>query len=205
VDLTTGLLALSGVLLALHEREESGRGQRVDISLVDGAMSLLHPAAANYFMTGAPPHRLGSAHPNIAPCETFPSPAGEVYVAAGNDRQFAALVSFLGAPELADAPQFRRNADRLVHRHELNAALARLIAALDPDVDLARTLIAEGVPATLVRPLPQVLDAEDVAARGMVTELDGLRMLGVPVRLSRTPGSIRTPPRPLGADQVAGG
>jgi crotonobetainyl-CoA:carnitine CoA-transferase CaiB-like acyl-CoA transferase len=61
------------------------------------------------------------------------------------------------------------------------------------------------VPATLVRPLPQVLDAEDVAARGMVTELDGLRMLGVPVRLSRTPGSIRTPPRPLGADQVAGG
>ncbi|MFJ3667423.1 CaiB/BaiF CoA transferase family protein [Streptomyces sp. NPDC090106] len=205
VDLTTGLLALSGVLLALRERAESGKGQRVDISLVDGALSLLHPAAATYFMTGAPPRRLGSAHPNIAPCDTFPSPAGDIYVAAGNDRQFAALTAFLGAPELADDPRFRRNADRLAHRHELDTVLARLIAALDPATDLARTLITEGVPATLVRTLPQALDAEDVTARGMVTELDGLRTLGVPVRLSRTPGSIRTPARPLGADQVAEG
>jgi crotonobetainyl-CoA:carnitine CoA-transferase CaiB-like acyl-CoA transferase len=200
-DLTTGLLAFSGVLLALHERARSGRGQRVDLSLVDGAMSLLHPVAANYFMTGTPPHRLGSAHPNIAPCETFDSPAGEVYVAAGNDAQFRALVDFLGRPELADDARFATNADRLAHRHELNAALATLVRALETP-DLARDLIARGVPATLVRPVAEVLDAPDVAARRMVTELDGVRMLGIPVRLSRTPGSVRTPPRALGADQA---
>ncbi|ONH31704.1 CaiB/BaiF CoA transferase family protein [Pseudofrankia asymbiotica] len=204
-DLTTGLLAFAGVLLALHERARSGRGQCVDLSLEDGAMSLLHPAAANYFMTGEPPRRLGSAHPNIAPCDTFHSPAGELYVAAGSDRQFAVLVGFLGAPELARDPRFGTNADRLAHRHELNAALARLVAGLDPGVDLARALVTEGVPATLIRPLADVLDAPDAAERGMVTGLDGLRLLGVPIRLSRTPGSVRTPPRPLGADQAAVG
>ncbi|MEX5637147.1 CaiB/BaiF CoA transferase family protein [Parafrankia sp. FMc2] len=204
-DLTTGLLAFAGVLLALQERERSGRGQRVDLSLVDGAMSLLHPAAANYFMTGEPPGRLGSGHPNIAPCDTFHSPAGQLYVAAGSDRQFAVLVGFLGAPELARDPRFRTNADRLAHRDELNAAIARLVASLDPAVDLARALVAEGVPATLVRPLADALDAPDAAVRGMVTELDGLRLLGVPIRLNRTPGSVRTPPRPLGADQATAG
>lgn len=204
-DLTTGLLAFSGVLLALQERTHSGRGQRVDLSLVDGAMSLLHPVAANYFMTGVPPRRLGSAHPNIAPCDTFDSPAGELYVAAGTDRQFQLLVEFLGAPQLAIDPRFETNGARLAHRHELNAEIAALIARLDPGADLARELIARGVPATLVRPVAEVLDAPDVAARGMVAELDGLRMLGVPVRLSRTPGSVRTPPGPLGADQVAVG
>lgn len=204
-DLTTGLLAFSGVLLALHERERSGRGQVVDVSLLDGALSLLHPVAATYFMTGEPPRRMGTAHPSIAPCETFDSPVGEIYVAAGTDQQFAVLADFLGALELAADPRFATNADRLVHRHELNAALARLVAALDPETDVAREMIAKGIPASVVRPVAEVLDAPEVAESGMVTELDGIRMLGIPVRLSRTPGSVRTPPRPLGADQVAAG
>lgn len=200
-DLTAGMLAFSGVLLALHERARSGRGQLVELSLVDGAVSLLHPAAANYFMTGEPPRRLGSAHPNIAPCEIFDSPVGEVYVAAGSDRQFALLADFLGAPRLADDARFRTNADRLLHRHALNAELAALLSGLDPTTNVARDLIAKGVPASVVRPVAEVLDDPELAARGMVTELDGLRLLGIPLRLSRTPGSIRTPPRPQGADQ----
>jgi crotonobetainyl-CoA:carnitine CoA-transferase CaiB-like acyl-CoA transferase len=199
-DLTTGLHAFSGVLLALHERTRSGRGQLVEVSLYDAAVSLLHPAAANYFMTGSAPRRLGSAHPNIAPCETFDSPLGEVYVAAGSDRQFAVLVDVLGAPSLAADLRFATNADRLAHRHELNAELAALVGRLDPATDLAAALIARGVPASLVRPVEQVLEAPELAAHGMVAELDGLRMLGIPVHLGRTPGSIRTPPRPLGAD-----
>ena len=204
-DLTTGLLAFSGVLLALHERERSGCGQVVDVSLLDGALSLLHPVAATYFMTGVPPGRMGTAHPSIAPCETFESPVGEIFVAAGTDHQFALLANFLGAPELPDDPRFATNASRLVHRHELNAHLTRLVAALDQATDVAHEMIAKGIPASVVRPVAEVLDAPEVVARGMVTELDGVRMLGIPVRLSRTPGAVRTPPRSLGADQLAAG
>jgi crotonobetainyl-CoA:carnitine CoA-transferase CaiB-like acyl-CoA transferase len=202
-DLTTGLLALSGVLLALHERAVSGRGQLVDLSLTDGAVSLLHPVAANYFMTGRPPSRLGSGHPNIAPCEVFDSPVGKVYVAAGSDQQFALLADFLGQPGLATDPRYRSNADRLAHRHELNAALAALVGRLDPDADIARDMIAKGVPASVVRPVEQVLDDPYLTEHGMVVEAGGLRMLGVPVRLSRTPGTVRTPPRAQGADTRA--
>lgn len=201
-DLTTGLLAFAGVLLALHERERSGRGQVVDLSLVDGALSLLHPVAATYLMTGVPPRRMGSAHPSIAPCETFDSPVGDVYLAAGTEQQFAALAAFLGAPALATDPRFATNADRLAHRHELNAVLARLVADLDPATDVARDMIARGIPASVVRPVAEVLDDPEVARRGMVTEIEGIRVLGIPVRLSRTPGAVRTPPRPLGADET---
>lgn len=204
-DLTTGLLAFSGVLLALQERERSGRGQVVDLSLYDAALSLLHPAAATYFMTGEPPHRMGSAHPSIAPCDTFATPVGELYVAAGTDRQFALLADCLGFPGLANDPRYGTNADRLSHRHELNADLARLLGRLDPTIDISRELIVRGIPATLVRPTADVLDDPELVQRGMVTEVDGVRVLGIPVRLSRTPGSVRTPPRSLGADQVTVG
>ncbi len=201
-DLTTGVLAFSGVLLALHERQRSGRGQVVDLSLYDAALSLLHPTAATYFMSGHAPRRMGSAHPSIAPCETFTTPVGELYVAAGTDRQFAALADFLGAPALATDPRYRTNADRLVHRHELNAELARLIRDLEPGRDVSRELIARGIPAALVRDVADVLDDPDLVERGMVARVGDVRVLGIPVRLSRTPGSVRTPPRPLGADQL---
>lgn len=202
-DLTAGLLALSGVLLALHERTTSRRGQMVELSLNDGAISLLHPVAANYFMTGEAPRRLGSGHPNIAPCEVFDSPAGRIYVSAGSDQQFALLADFLGDPGLASDPRYRTNADRLAHRHELNAALAALVAQLDPDADIARAMIAKGVPASVVRSVEEVLDEPYLTHHGMVTEAEGVRMLGVPVRLARTPGTVRTPPRPQGADTRA--
>jgi crotonobetainyl-CoA:carnitine CoA-transferase CaiB-like acyl-CoA transferase len=198
-DLTTGLLAFAGVLLALHERARSGRGQVVELSLYDAALSLLHPTAATYFTTGEPPHRMGSAHPSIAPCGTFTTPAGELYVAAGTDRQFALLVDYLGDPGLAADPRFRTNADRVAHRHELNAELARLLAELDPR-QAGRGLVARGVPVTMVRPVQEVLDDPDLVERGMVADVAGHRVLGIPLRLSRTPGSVRTPPQPLGVD-----
>ncbi|BCB89852.1 hypothetical protein Psuf_071650 [Phytohabitans suffuscus] len=199
-DLTTGLLAFSGILLALRERARSGRGQLVDLSLLDGALSLLHPAAANHFRTGERPRRLGSAHPNIAPCDTFASPMGEIYVAAGTDRQFAVLCDYLGAPEVADDERFRTNAARLAHRAELTAILADLVARMEFDADAARTMIVKGIPASLVRPLDEVLDDPQVHRRRMVETVDGRRVLGIPVKLGRTPGTIRTAPRPPGAD-----
>ncbi|MBM9464058.1 CoA transferase [Aeromicrobium sp. YIM 150415] len=202
-DLTTGLQAFAGVLLALQERERSGRGQLVSVSLYDAALSLLHPAAATYFMTGVEPRRLGSAHPSIAPCEIFDTADGQIYLAAGNDQQFATLVEFLNAPEMAADPRFRTNADRLQHRHELNARLAELVAHCEASAGLARIMIERGVPASPVRPVAEVLDDPDLVDRGMGVDIGGLRVLGIPVHLGRTPGSIRTAPRPLGADRSA--
>jgi crotonobetainyl-CoA:carnitine CoA-transferase CaiB-like acyl-CoA transferase len=202
-DLATGMLAFSGVLLALYERAVSGAGQMVDLTLLDCALSLLHPAAANYFLTGERPVRIGTAHPNIAPCDTFESPEGHVYVAAGTDRQFAALCDYLGAPDLASDPRFATNVDRLAHKAELTEALSELVARVDFTLDAAREMIARGIPASVVRPIDEVMDDPAVRHREMVQERSGIKMLGIPVKLGRTPGVIRTAPSALGVDTVA--
>lgn len=198
-DITTGMLAFSGVLLALVERHTSGLGQIVDLSLLDAAVSLHHPAAANFFLTGDRPERIGTAHPNIAPCDTFESPEGHLYVAAGNDRQFVELCSFLGSPETSEDPRFVTNADRLAHKQELTEVLTRLVAQQQFDEDSARRMIERGIPASLVRHLDSVLADPQLAHRDMIEEVEGLQVLGIPIKLSRTPGSIRTAPAVRGA------
>jgi crotonobetainyl-CoA:carnitine CoA-transferase CaiB-like acyl-CoA transferase len=199
VDLTTGMLAFSGVLLALNERHRSGRGQLVDLALLDSAVSLLHPAAANYFMNDHVPQRIGTAHPNVAPYETFDGPQGQLFVGGGNDRQFAALCRYLDAPELADDPRFRTNADRLTNRAELSAAISELMTGTDL-TGAAESMLAHGVPASMVRPLDEVVDDPQVRHRRMVVEEGGFRMLGIPLKLDRTPGTVRTPPAVRGGD-----
>ncbi|WP_338180346.1 CoA transferase [Jatrophihabitans sp.] len=203
VDLSTAMLAFSGILLALHERNASGRGQLVDLSLMDSAVSLLHPAAANYFMGGSVPRRLGTAHPNIAPSESFPGPDGPIYVAGGTDEQFRILCSYLGHAALADDPRFCTNSDRVRHRAELTAALGQLLDVAQVGRSGSLELLAAGVPVSLVRRLDTVLADPQVAEREMVQELDGFRMLGIPIKLGRTPGSIRRPPATRGRDSVA--
>jgi crotonobetainyl-CoA:carnitine CoA-transferase CaiB-like acyl-CoA transferase len=202
VDLTTGMLAFSGILLALHERTRSGRGQLVDLSLLDSALSLLHPAAANFFMDGKDPARLGTGHPNVAPYETFESESGDqLFVGGGNDRQFAALCRYLGAPDLAVDPRFLSNEDRVRNRTALSAEISTLMAAVDID-EAAEDMLRSGVPASRVRPLSEVMDDPQVHHREMVVEVGGFRGLGVPIKLGRTPGEIRTPPRLVGEDTV---
>jgi crotonobetainyl-CoA:carnitine CoA-transferase CaiB-like acyl-CoA transferase len=202
VDLTTGMLAFSGVLLALNERHVSGRGQVVDLSLMDSAVSLLHPAAANYFMGGMVPRRIGTAHPNIAPCESFDGPDGLVYVAGGNDKQFRDLCAYLAVPELADDPRFASNQDRVQNRSALTESLGAAFAAAQIGKADALELLAKGVPVSLVRPIDQVIKDPQVAEHDMIEDLDGFRMLGIPVKLTRTPGSVRTPPATRGQDTV---
>jgi crotonobetainyl-CoA:carnitine CoA-transferase CaiB-like acyl-CoA transferase len=200
VDLTTGMLAFSGVLLALFERQVSSRGQVVDISLMDSAMSLLHPAAANYLMGGVPPRRIGTAHPNIAPCQSFAGPDGLVYVAGGNDKQFRDLCAYLGAPGLADDPRFRTNVLRVANRAVLTQELGSLFEAARIGHGEALELLAKGVPVSLVRPVDVVVEDPQVAEREMVTDVGGFRVLGIPIKLARTPGSVRTPPATKGKD-----
>lgn len=202
VDLTVGMLAHGGVLTALYERGRSGRGQLVDVSLLDGALSLLHPQGTNYLFDGEEPGRQGTSHPNVAPYETFETPRGQLFVGGGNDRQFRALCGYLGAPELADDPRFANNAGRVEHRAELSAQLAALMAARDL-TDIASDMLAHGVPASMVRELADVFDDPQVKHRELIVEQDGYRGIGIPVKLDRTPGAVRSAPGAVGRDTVA--
>jgi crotonobetainyl-CoA:carnitine CoA-transferase CaiB-like acyl-CoA transferase len=123
VDMVTGILAFSGVLLALRERDRSGLGQLVDLTLLDTAISLLHPHSASWLADGTIGGRTGSAHPTIAPYETFTAADGPFFVSAGNDRQFAGLVDALGEPALAADARFVTNPDRVRNVAELRAVL----------------------------------------------------------------------------------
>jgi len=200
IDLATGLSAAVGILLALSERERSGRGQLVDCSLYDTAMALLHPHAANWFASGITPKLTGSAHPSISPYEKFMTGTGEMFLGVVNDGQFAKLCRFLGREDLL--ARFSRNAPRLENRVELRAELEKSLAKEDAG-PLCERLMAAGVPAGPVHSVPQALQHAHTAAREMAVEKDGYRGLGIAVKLGRTPGSVRRAPPRFGADTRA--
>jgi crotonobetainyl-CoA:carnitine CoA-transferase CaiB-like acyl-CoA transferase len=194
VDLVTGLNAALGVLLALQERERSGRGQFVESALFDNGLSLLHPHAANWFLGGARPGRSGNAHPNIYPYDVLRTGTAPVFFAVGNDKQFKQLCAELAAPALAEDPRFASAGARSVNRAELKAALEALLAAHDGPA-LAEKLIRLGVPCAAVLDVPEALDHPHTRHRGMVVELPGgYRGIASPIKLSRTPASYRLPP-----------
>jgi len=137
----------------------------------------------------------GNAHPNICPYDRFPTATVPVFLAIGNNRAFARLCAELGAPELASDPRFATNGERLAHRTELTVSLAALLAEQDGEA-LCPRLLAAGIPAGPVRDIAQVWDDAHTRHRGMAAEQPGYRGWGVPIKLSRTPGSIaRIPPR----------
>ncbi|MEU6123383.1 CaiB/BaiF CoA-transferase family protein [Streptomyces sp. NPDC047123] len=199
VDQVTGILAFSGILLALHERHRSGLGQLVDCTLLDTAVSLLHPHSASWLADGTVPRRTGSAHPSIAPYDSFATADGPLFVAVGNDRQFTAFTDVLGVPELAADPRFWTNPDRVRHQKELRAALEQAVAAR-PRAELAALLTARGIPASPVHDVAEALTSPQVRHRGLVVEGGSYRGLASPVSLSRTPARVRPEVRGAGAD-----
>jgi formyl-CoA transferase len=195
VDMVTGLYSVIGILMAVHERARSGRGQFLDMTLHDCGMALLHPHAANYFLSGKRPMPLGNPHPNIAPYSKFATATGDIFLCIGNDGQFRRLCQELSRPELALDPRFTTNADRIAHLVELTDALNAALADQD-GAPLAERLLRAGLPAGPVLPIDLATAAPHTAAREMVVERDGVRTLGTPIKLSRTPGGPRTgPPR----------
>ncbi|PNG30717.1 CoA-transferase [Pseudomonas protegens] len=202
VDMVTGLNALAGILLALNERQRSGLGQSLDISLYDCGVSLLHPHLPNYFASGKTPKRTGNAHPNIAPYDSYRTAGEPIFLAVGNDRQFAMLCRELGASELLEDPRFADNGQRSVNRQALKQALERHLVAHD-GASLAPRLIGLGVPCGSIATVDQVVTHPHTRHRGLLVELDGYRGIGSPVKLSRTPASYRTVPPTLGQDTRA--
>ncbi|ETF02291.1 carnitine dehydratase [Advenella kashmirensis W13003] len=197
VDMVTGLNAAIAVLLALNERRSSGKGQYLDISLFDCAVSLLHPHAPNYFASGKVPGLTGNAHPNIAPYESFPTASGELFLAIGNNRQFAMLCAELGRPDIAADPRFTNNADRLAHRTQLHDTLSSVLAEHDA-APLADQLMKAGVPASPVNNVAQLLAHPHTRHRQMVIEQGSYRAINTPIKLSRTPGGLRSLPPAFG-------
>ena len=197
VDLGAGLIAVNAILMAALERERSGSGQFVEVTLYDSAISLLHPHAANWFMSGKPPKLIGDSHSNVSPYDQFATATCHVFLAVGNDRQFHILCAELGKPELAGEARFASNADRLTNRAALNAELGALLAPLDGEA-LCDRLLAAGVPSGPVRDVPSVLEHEHTRHRDMVVEMGGYRGTGIPAKLARTPGRVQRPPPRFG-------
>ncbi len=195
VDIATGLKATIAILLALQERARSGQGQFVEATLYDSAVALLHPYAANWFLSQKPPKRTGNAHPNVAPYDQFRTKTKRIFLAIGNNRQFARFCAEIGRPELAEDARFRNNADRVTNRAALRRELEAGLAALDGEA-LTTRLLDRGVPCGTVLDLPDVLAHPHTRHRKMIYESGEYRAVGNPVKLSRTPASLRrTPPR----------
>ena len=193
VDYVTGYNALVGILLALTVRQQTGRGQRVDVALFDTALSLLVPHAANWLCSGLTPGQLGSAHPNIAPYDKFKAGDGELFLGIVNDSQFQRFCRRVARPDLMEDSRFRTNAARLQHRDALREEIERTLASFAVE-DICRDLMQSGVPAGAVNSVPQAFAQPHVAHRRMLVEQGGHRAPGIPVKLSLTPGRPGPPP-----------
>ncbi|MCB1472237.1 MAG: CoA transferase [Rhodobiaceae bacterium] len=202
-DVVCGLYAANAIQAALLERARSGKGQHIDLSLLDSQVSWLVNEGLNYLTSGKTPQRRGNQHPNIVPYQTFACADGHAIVAVGNDAQYRRLCEVLGTAELATDPRFATNPQRSVNRGELIPLLESAIARFARD-DLLARLEAAGVPAGPVNTLDQVFDDPQVTSRGMRVAMPHpatggeVELIGNPVKLSRTPVTYRLHPPMLG-------
>ncbi len=201
-DIFSGMTAYQGILLALLAREKTGKGQYVDISMLDSTMSLLTYQGGRFFATGTPPVPLGNAHPTIAPYETFRTSDGFVNIAVGNDALWLKFCDAIGRTDLTGMDSFKTNALRVEHHGELTTILNEIIAKQTTRewVDILRD---RGVPCGAINTLADVADDPQVEHRQMVITMDhpkceSVSMTGIPIKLSETPGSLRYPPPVLG-------
>jgi crotonobetainyl-CoA:carnitine CoA-transferase CaiB-like acyl-CoA transferase len=201
-DLVAGMWAVIGILAALRERDRSGQGQWVDISLLDGSVSWLTYVASGYFATGTRPPRYGSAHPTIAPYQGFATKDGDLMLAVGNDAIWRRFALVAGRADLLEDPRFTTNPLRVEHRDELLPLVADAMAART-SVEWVEVLDAAGVPVGPIQTVDEVVTDPQVLARGMIGEVKHptagtVRTIGCPVRLTATPPQVRTAPPLLG-------
>ncbi|MGR3633349.1 MAG: CaiB/BaiF CoA transferase family protein [Limimaricola soesokkakensis] len=194
-DIFTGLYSVIAIQAALAAREKTGRGQHIDMALMDCATGVLANQAMNFFATGTPPRRLGNAHPNIAPYQVFSAKDGDLILAVGNDGQFARACGVLGLDGLADDPRFATNGARVANRAALTEAMGAAFASWGRDAVLA-ALEAATVPAGPINRVDQVFDDPQVIARGLRIDPEGVPGLRSPIRFSESPLSLdRRAPR----------
>jgi crotonobetainyl-CoA:carnitine CoA-transferase CaiB-like acyl-CoA transferase len=195
VDITTGLYAAIGILMALSERQRSGLGQFLETTLYETGLAVMHPHAANYFMHGKPPGLTGNEHPNLVPYAIFPTKTDNIFIGVGNDGTFRKLAKEIGKPELGTDPRFARNKDRIANREALREQLAAVFRLHEAE-PLCNRLLAAGLPAGPVQKIDQALTNPHTIYRGDVIEKDWYKGVASPIRLDRSKPSLRrTPPK----------
>jgi len=204
VDVLAGMTAFQGIALALLRRERTGQGACVDVSLLESLLPTLTYQAASYLIGGQEPVRLGNRHPNLAPYETFEAADGYLIVGVGSESLWRSFCAVLGRAELAADPRFATNALRVTNYADLRSVLAPLLKAR-PAGDWLSALEAAGVPCGRVRSVGEALDGPQVAARGLLLELEHPlagrgRYVGSPIHLSDARRASRRPPPLLGQD-----
>jgi crotonobetainyl-CoA:carnitine CoA-transferase CaiB-like acyl-CoA transferase len=197
IDMICGLYATTAVLAALQARERTGRGQHVEVSLMDSALAGLLNQASAHLNAGVVPGRLGNRHPSITPYETFRAADGDFAVAVGNDAIFGRLCEAIGRPELVGDERFATNASRLEHREELGSLLEGAFHAA-PAAEWVQRLSAAGVPAGPINDIAQAFAFAQALGLEPVWETDGIRTVRSPIQMSDTPAAARRRPPALG-------
>lgn len=201
-DLVAGLYAMQGALLALLSRHRTGKGQYVDVGLLDGQISLLSFLAAGYLNTGTEPRRQGNRHASIAPYQTYEASDGFFNLAVGNDRIFDAFCQDIGRPDLARDGRFKTNSSRVAHLGALNEVLEPVFKTKTA-AEWVQRFDQANVPAGPILTVKQVLDHPQIEARAMLAEVQhptigSVKLVGNPVKMSATPPRIELAPPLLG-------
>jgi formyl-CoA transferase/CoA:oxalate CoA-transferase len=201
-DLTAGMNAAFGIMLALRAKEKSGIGQSIDVSMMEGQLALLSTMISNYCGTGEVPRPMGTAYKALLPYQTFQTKTRDLALAVGSEKLWKIFCPIIGCPELADDPRYNTNVQRAENRESLIAKLQQVFLTRSYE-EWETVLTKNGIPVGAINDLAQVVDHPQVKARGSIVDVDHpragkIRVVGVPVRLSATPGSVRTPSPALG-------
>ena len=195
VDMGTGLYSTIGILMALHERNQSNQGQFIDMTLYDSALALMHPHNANFFLSGKAGKATGNSHPNISPYDKFKTATNEIFMGIGNDAGFARLCNALNLTKLVDDERFKSNGDRVKNRLQLTKYLEKALSNVD-GVEFSEKLLSAGVPAGPVRNIEEAIMHGQTKERKMVIEKDFYTGIASPIKFSRSEnvGIKHTPP-----------
>ena len=196
-DIFTGVYAVSGILAALHQRHQTGKGQHVDMALMDVAVSVTANQAMNYLTTGTPPGRTGNYHPNLTPYQVFDCADGHIIIATGNDAQYQRLCGLLGLDWMADAPEFLKNADRVANRDRM-IDLLMAETRKRSKAELLAGCEERGIPAGPINDMAEVFEDPQVQARGMKVTLDGIPGVRAPFTFSDADLKLDAPSPKLG-------
>lgn len=172
-DIFTGVYATTAILAAVNMRHQTGKGQHIDMALLDTAVSVMANQAMNYLSTGTAPERTGNYHPNLTPYQVFECSDGHIIIATGNDGQYQRLCDLLGLADMAFDPKFLKNSDRIANREEMTALLTGATSKMTK-AELLSACEAKGVPAGPINTMNEVFEDPQVKFRGMQLDLNGI-------------------------------
>jgi len=198
-DIFTGLYSVSAILAAVHQRQATGRGQHIDMALLDVATAVTANQALNYLTTGEAPQRIGNAHQNLTPYQVFDCADGYIIIATGNDAQYQRLCDVLGLSDMAKHPDYATNADRIAHRAEMTRRLTGATLRFTKS-DLLAACETKGIPAGPINDLAEVFADPQIVHRGLQMELDGVPSVRPPFRFSDAAPKLDRPSPKLDED-----